>query len=617
MVIADMGQSVFRFDINGLRAIAVFFVVIFHYDRNILSGGFIGVDIFFVISGYLMTGVISRRLESNSLSVYNFYLSRLNRILPGLLFLIITVLIFGFLFIEPMSYRLVGKHAVSSLLFVSNIVYRNESNYFDMDSYNKYLLHTWSLSVEWQFYLIYPIFLFLISKVTSIESVKKIVTGFTIILFIYGYYSSKQDNLSSYFFLQSRSWEMLLGGIAYFYPFKFKKSVKFIIYYTSLLLLFLSAIYIKQKDLWPGYLSLFPTISTYLIISCSVKKNLLYNKILQYIGLRSYSVYLVHWPLLVFFKNIEININLLIYLFFTLIISCFLYFLVERKRNYSYKFILLYLLTIILSVYISKNGFSNRVNADYQLSRQAYRNRFEGHLGLPQSMEVQYFNGNELDFDLILIGDSHARHFFSYIKKHGIKVASLALDGCTSTKNFYSSYMKEMCSSRYEMEINFIKKYPKKSIIISRSFPGLGYLSIERDTNSYIGNADFNKLMINEFNIFFNEVNEGQNFYIIGDVPGSNKVMFECLAKADLPINKIFEFFKCDKTQKRKINLANNELKNISYDNVKFIDTYQFLCNSSYCSVIENGIPLYSDTSHLSKAGADIVGEGIFKIIKK
>ncbi|HCR4033766.1 TPA: acyltransferase, partial [Morganella morganii] len=154
-----MQKTYFRKDINGLRALAVLSVVIFHFNRDYLPGGFIGVDIFFVISGFLMTSIIFRGLLNNNFSYTQFLYSRVKRIIPALMCIISILILFGFLFLEPMSYLSLGKHSFYSLLFSSNIVYWLESGYFDVNSNNKFLLHTWSLSVEWQFYMIYPLVL--------------------------------------------------------------------------------------------------------------------------------------------------------------------------------------------------------------------------------------------------------------------------------------------------------------------------------------------------------------------------------------------------------------------------------------------------------------------------
>ncbi|MEF1337667.1 acyltransferase, partial [Vibrio rotiferianus] len=139
----------FRSDINGLRAIAVISVVLFHFNPEILPGGFAGVDVFFVISGFLMTSIIFRGLENSNLSIVNFYISRANRIIPALAILCLVIMIFGWFYLTPLDFKTLGKHVSGSIRFISNSMYLKESGYFDVSANSKWLLHTWSLSVEW------------------------------------------------------------------------------------------------------------------------------------------------------------------------------------------------------------------------------------------------------------------------------------------------------------------------------------------------------------------------------------------------------------------------------------------------------------------------------------
>ena len=152
-----MQNNSFRQDINGLRAIAVIAVVLFHFNASWMPGGFAGVDVFFVISGFLMTGIIFRGIEQENFSILKFYVARANRIIPALAVLCLVLLVFGWFYLTPLDYKALGKHAASSVAFLSNIIYWRESGYFDAASHEKWLLHTWSLSVEWQFYILYPL----------------------------------------------------------------------------------------------------------------------------------------------------------------------------------------------------------------------------------------------------------------------------------------------------------------------------------------------------------------------------------------------------------------------------------------------------------------------------
>lgn len=151
----------FRKDINGLRAWAVVAVVLFHFGVPGFAGGFVGVDIFFVISGFLMTTILIKKLENQQqkFSVWEFYLARAKRIVPALLVLCITLLALGWFMLPPQDYRSLGMHTLTSVFFASNIQYWREAGYFDAASHDKWLLHTWSLSVEWQFYLLLPLLL--------------------------------------------------------------------------------------------------------------------------------------------------------------------------------------------------------------------------------------------------------------------------------------------------------------------------------------------------------------------------------------------------------------------------------------------------------------------------
>lgn len=176
----------FRKDINALRSLAVLAVIIFHFNSDYLPGGFAGVDVFFVISGYLMTKIILSGIDENNFSLKRFYLARARRIIPALTIICLITILIGWLFIKPSDFYEMGKDVASSILFISNFLYWSRSGYFDNSSVNNFLLHTWSLSVEWQFYIVYPLLLLAVSKTLGLKAAKHSI----LVLFIFSFFAS-------------------------------------------------------------------------------------------------------------------------------------------------------------------------------------------------------------------------------------------------------------------------------------------------------------------------------------------------------------------------------------------------------------------------------------------
>ena len=228
----------FRADVNGLRAIAVIAVVLFHFQPSLMPGGFAGVDVFFVISGFLMTGIIFRSFERNNFSLIDFYIARANRIVPALTALCIVLLILGWFFLTPIDYKALGKHVSSSIGFFSNIKYWGEAGYFDASSHEKWLLHTWSLSVEWQFYIIYPLVLIALKKFISIEAIKIVLVFSTILGFIFCVFATYYWPSFSYYLIPSRAWEMMIGGVVYLYKMKKHFNYQKLMEWVGLILIF-------------------------------------------------------------------------------------------------------------------------------------------------------------------------------------------------------------------------------------------------------------------------------------------------------------------------------------------------------------------------------------------
>ena len=291
----------FRYDINGLRAIAVLAVVLFHFNPQWLPGGFAGVDVFFVISGFLMTSIIFSGVEKNTFNLFKFYNARANRIVPVLAAMSAVLLVFGWFYLLPTDYRDLGRQVEKSSLFISNLLFAKGGGYFDTAEHTKWLLHTWSLSVEWQFYIFFPIIIIALKKFLSFRNLKLIVLGLFLASFIYCIYATHKDSKTAYFLLTSRAWEMLLGGLAFLYPWSLKNKSHQIVTQCLGIVLIIASYFLMSKDTpWPGYMALIPVFGAYLIVVANYQNNFLINNpISNSIGKWSYSIYVWHWPLVV------------------------------------------------------------------------------------------------------------------------------------------------------------------------------------------------------------------------------------------------------------------------------------------------------------------------------
>lgn len=300
---------VFRNDINGLRAWAVISVVLYHFRIPGFDGGFVGVDVFFVISGFLMTGIIVKGLEQQRFGLIQFYVRRATRIFPALIFLCACLLLGGWFFTTALDFRTLATHAISALTFVSNFKFWDEAGYFDSASNEKWLLHTWSLSVEWQFYLILPIVIAVIWKVRpDRQALKWVLIPITIASFIASAYLTHKSTAASFFLLHTRAWEMLAGGLVYLLPFHLSsnKSISHLLEKTGLALIIGSVFLLKPSYSWPGWLALLPVIGSVLVLVASrTSSNWTGNRACQWIGDRSYSIYLWHWPIWVGLTFVE------------------------------------------------------------------------------------------------------------------------------------------------------------------------------------------------------------------------------------------------------------------------------------------------------------------------
>lgn len=339
----------FRNDIQGLRAIAVLLVFIFHLSNTLLPGGFVGVDMFFVISGYLVSGIVYSKIDKGSFSIVDFYKSRIQRIVPAYLFLLLFVAIGASLLFISSDAQTFRRSLFWTLLFNSNNHFAALDNYFGASSTENPLLHTWTLAVEMQFYFILPMILLVVRNKKVLIS---IILTMTIALFTYstyGIYNGKTQLM--YFSLPSRMPEFLLGVLAAVIKIGdlqlIKRNSNLFSFLGSIAIL-ISAFSFSEATPFPGIVSLLPCFGTLALLVSNTSKinNFLSTKYLVYIGEISYSLYLWHWPLMAFFRYYKneyefSTVDRLIVVIATIVCSLISYYLIERslRKAKGFRFI--------------------------------------------------------------------------------------------------------------------------------------------------------------------------------------------------------------------------------------------------------------------------------------
>jgi peptidoglycan/LPS O-acetylase OafA/YrhL len=297
----------YRRDIDGLRAVAVLFVIGFHYFPSVFRGGFVGVDVFFVISGFLITGLIHQDVAAGRFSLAEFYGRRIRRIFPALILVLLVSLGMGFLFMLPDAYRALGLNTAASAGFVANIALFLQQDYFAPSAELNPLLHIWSLGVEEQFYLVWPLILMALARSRATIAV---AVGLAMLSFGVNIVQTAANPATAFFLPFSRFWELGAGAVLALLHARAGRPVlaKEWAGWAGLVLLVLAMVTIDRDRTFPGWWALLPVAGTVLLIAAGEggrANRILSHRALVYIGLISYPFYLWHWPLLVFARIIR------------------------------------------------------------------------------------------------------------------------------------------------------------------------------------------------------------------------------------------------------------------------------------------------------------------------
>ena len=595
----------YRRDIDGLRAIAILPVIFFHAGFNNFDYGYLGVDIFFVISGFLITSFIVNDLKLEKFKVLNFFDRRARRILPGLVFIMIASIPPALVYMQPDDLENFGQSLFATSLFSNNILLYLTSGYWDIASEFKPLLHTWSLSVEEQYYVVFPFLMILIWKLKSFWLMFLLFLFLSIISFFYYYFGSfgneSIESRASFLLLFGRAWQILLGAIGALISLKVitkidtvKKFYKEFICLLGISLILLSMFHSLIFELNQIYLPVLASIGTLLLLVFSnqnlIATALLRSKLFVWIGLISYSLYLWHQPIFAFARIRSFDepsfVSMILLILFLIPLAT-LSFKLERffknpknVNNRIFYSSLIVSLIIICSAGLTfhfSNGFYknyNELTAPYLVEDKFYDN--DGYIVDAFKFQDLEFSGNKKN--LIIYGDSFARDFINmgrsndYFKNYEFTIRPY---NCFNKQNYTD-----------EEKFNLIKE--GDLIIISyRILPTEASKRCLKNKISYLEKNKIDFLVIGTKDFGYN-INR----------PLKDKI-YDFKAK---PSEEILEF--------------NDFLKN-NVPNEKFIDLLNLIST-------EDGVPLFTednklmsiDRAHLTYFGAQEVGKIIFSDIR-
>jgi len=603
----------FREDINALRAIAVISVVLFHFNDVWLPGGFAGVDVFFVISGFLMTKIIIEKHEQNAFSISQFYLARANRIIPPFAVLCLALTILGWFVLTPIEYSTLGLHISSSLTFVSNFVFWKESGYFEAGSHEKWLLHTWSLSVEWQFYILYPIALALLMKFTSMAKLKALILASAILSLLLSMWATDIWPTPSYYLLPTRAWELLIGGLAYLYPYSPRKSQQNYMVWGGVTLLILSFVFLTKHTPWPSSLTVLPVLATYLIIQARSTNHIVFTNIIsQKLGSWSYSIYLWHWPIAVAIYTFSLGSSAG-YLGILLSILCgYISYRFVEQAKFSAKLSLIDMVKskpVTLMLFTAGLGYaihySEGVSSSYRSISNTEEAKYLAQYHIDNYRKVKKaattFDKNKQSGHggIFIWGDSHA-HALSYGIREtftGVTVNQVTAQGCrplVKQDTLTTGSAKRICDKANKKAISSILNIkPDVILLVQRR---------RHDENDF-----------REIKRHLTQQGINAQIILVGPVPQWQPSLPNTIAKRHFdPNERVFY----DPSFVSELFNVNDMLKQTYKDSdILHISLLDKLCEERRClaKIDHQNTPLVWDYGHLSLEGSVFVVENILK----
>lgn len=657
-----MSNIKYRADIDGLRTIAVLMVILFHMNADWIPGGFIGVDIFFVISGYIITSGIYPKIINNEFSFNQFYVKRIKRILP-LFYLVATIsLVFAYWLYTPNDFMGFADSLRYASSFIANIYFEKHSGYFAPTSETLPLLHTWSLSIEEQFYFVWPIVLIIAARYLHPHFFWVVMLTTLVGLIAYSEYIARLGGSSGYYLIQSRAFELLIGALLAIIVYQKRKNIGVLprrFYQIAGIAGMVSLVWLSfslnESDVFPGVNALFVTIASVLVILSGTSKTSMVSYVLSlrpmvFIGRLSYSLYLWHWPVLAFYRYYFIGFTIvdsIICGVITVVLSFVSWLWIETPlRNAKIGNLWVYLFYLILPIgasvtvakmIVSQDGYPDRFSdsVQYIFSQSSYTfDDDKNHR--PKVIDSYPFESPVIGdikkpITAYVWGDSHAGHFRSFVdvlgKKQGFSALYGGLGGCPPILGsglIKKGRLEEECSKRNDdIAFKLAELKPHMVFLAGRwamyteTTRSIG----EKGSRVYLGDkTDYSESIENSRRAFKDGLERTISHLVEA---GIKPILFEqapdysfnpsnCLVKkatyawmrdssCDLPLSAMFE----------RQTAANTIIHDIAkkYPQVKIIPIISLLCDESSCKSQLDNTPLYFDNNHLNYEGGRILAE--------
>ena len=657
----------YRPEIDGLRAVAVFSVIFYHssvliFEKKFLPGGFIGVDIFFVISGYLITKLISNEYKNTKkFSFLNFYSRRIRRILPALLFVIIATFPFIYFKTPPIFIIDYLKSIISINLFVSNIFFWKLGFGYDQLQNVQFqpFLHAWTLSLEEQFYLIFPIIYFFIFKKFNKYLLIVIAIGFLLSLLLSDY-ASYAHSAINFYVLPTRAWEFLAGSIIFLLEPKkksFSKPLSSFFISVGVIFIIISIFYFDDKMYLPSILSLIPVLGTFFIIYFKHDENyfikILQSKLSTSIGKISYSLYLWHFPIFIIYPDLNFIFQIIIIFF----LSIFSYFLIEQnfryKINSKFFSIKIIFITNFLIILFMFHFLNSSKNINYEKYPEIFHQILEKKIDFKNKSDLssdQIFSQNQKR-NLHIVGDSHMHVLWRSLKNDNRVKSEFNLinqtyipRGCYYVKDFYkidffSKRKVDICTleDQRKRRNNFISK-KDTIVIIGGRLPVYLHSNPDRKFFRYLEKRDekFFKIVFKNDNGL--KLEEGVRNSIYDLLENNVKVIliYPVPILDFFPHKKLFDLYVSDKDNfyinlkanpitstysefKKYAKQSHDLLDSINHPNLIKIYTHELFCDkiSDSCKTHNENNIFYEDDDHLSKFGNQKIVDQIFNELNK